>query len=142
MDTKKTVIAVVLLLIFGTIIALGVYQSQLHTRQYTVDEYFDVSVGIEPWAGDKVFSNGTVAIIHSIVVTVKAVEGDAHGVIIQSWAGSESAVLEDIAKGESKTDYMISTEGARFTRGTDGKYTVGLHILSLEASGEISVKFS
>jgi hypothetical protein len=134
--SKKTIIAITLLLVFGAIIALSIYQSR--TEPYTLEGYLDVTAAIEPYANDRVLGNGTSIIIHAIVVTVKAVQGDAHGVVVQSFANSEPISFGDIPKGTEKRDYMIFPSGTHITK-ENGQFLVTLRILSQEVTGEVTV---
>lgn len=136
---KKTILTIALLLVFGAIIVLGLYQSQLEAKQYTVEEYFEVTAGYEPMGNDLSEKNGTVWIIHAIWVGVRAVKGDAHGVVIQSWAGSEPLNLGDIPTGQVRREMMNSYIGARLTQKDDNKFYVTLRILSQEISGSVNV---
>ena len=133
---KKTIAAITLLTVFGIIIVLGAYQYQPAIPP-TVEEYFEVTAAIEPMGNDRIENNGTVYILHAIWVGVKAVGGDAHGVVVQSWAGSDDLQLGDIPKGQTRSDMMVSFTGAVVRQQEDGNFYVKLTIRSNEVSGTI-----
>lgn len=137
---KKTILAIALLLVFAVIIVIGFHQSQQEVKQYTVEEYFEVTAAVEPMGNDLFENNGTVWIIHAIWAGVRPVKGDAHAVVVQSWAGSDPLNLGDIPKGQIRRDIMNSYLGSHIAQNrTDGNFHVTLRIYSQEASGRVDV---
>jgi len=151
-NRKKTSILFVLLLIFGVIIAVGVYQnmhqsSSQSNQEYSAAEYFEI---VNATINDgKLRRNETtgeiIAVeIYSISFEVKAVKGDAHNVVVQGWARSQPEELGTILKGEARAviEQRTSTSAPYLSqKNADGKFPMTIRITSQEASGFIIIYF-
>jgi hypothetical protein len=142
--TKKTRLIAILfiLVVFGVIAAIGLYQNQAQSKEWTAQEYFQVTeAGVINGEVD-----GDVWILYGISVTFKAVGGDAHGVVVQSWAGSEAQEIGTMVKDVPQTIWLYSptsTYGGGYAshkNQTDGHFYVEIRITSLE-TGTGKIKF-
>jgi len=134
---------VVFLVIFGAIIVVGIYQNPLQKpKKDEAKDYFEiVSAAIEPAVNDRIEENGTVWIIHGLTFQIRAVEGDAHEVVILSWANSEPYLIGEMKKGEIKTVFppLSSPFGYSTVQQADGTFPVKIRVKSLEAEGSITI---
>ncbi len=132
----------VLLVTIGVLIlvAVGSYLSGPQSvKKKPAEEYFRVSeayiVSGEPR------ENGTAYMIYDIYFELQAVGGDAHNVIIQSWAMAEPVELGDISEGKSKDVRQNSPNpyGYFSEMNEDGKFPMQIRITSKEAEGKIII---
>jgi hypothetical protein len=131
---KKAILLIVI--IFVVIAAIGIYQNQVQSSPIAAQDYFQIiQAGV---INADVKENNTLWIVYGINVQFKAVKGDAHEVVVQSWGGSEAAGIGTMLKDVPKGFDMTSKYGVAIRRQPEG-FPVTIKITSLEASG--SVKF-
>lgn len=130
---RKATVIVLVVVVFGVIVGIGLYQNP-GTSSVPADEYFQV---IEAGVIDgQVEENGTVYIINAISVTFKAVKGDAHDVVVQSWGNSQDELVGTMLKDAATTVSLFSTYGVRITE-EQGGFRTYIRIMSVEASGKV-----
>ena len=139
---KKTSskIAILLIVVFGFITVIVWYQSQVQNGgSRDAQDYFEVvSAGVD---SGRVENNGTVWILTGISLTFKAVGGDAHEVVIQSWADSDPILIGTMLKDYPRTVGLFSSRGYATSKELDG-FPVTIRIASLEASGKFKFYLS
>ena len=139
---KKTSskIAILLIVVFGFITVIVWYQSQVQNGgSRDAQDYFEVvSAGVD---SGRVENNGTVYILTGISLTFKAVGGNAHEVVIQSWADSDPILIGTMLKDVPRTVYLLSDRGYATSKEPDG-FPVTIRIASLEASGKFKFYLS
>ncbi len=139
---KKIVVILAVLVVFSLIIFVGLEQSQPKPVQ-AADKYFQVvSAAVEPSIGDRIDQNGTVWIIHAVTFTFKPILGEAHGVLVKSWANSEPQDVGDVLMNQLRTVILTSKTGAAITQSADGKFRVTVSIDSMEATGPLTLVLS
>lgn len=139
---NKRLIAFVLLLIFGIIIAIGFYQGQLQLLQpkKPAEEYFELF----DYGPDncQLLNNGSSLMIYEIHFWIKAVGGDAHSVIAKSWANAQPEYVGDIEANQLKFVSQASPSfGYISHRNSDGMYPFPVKLTSREAEGTITIYF-
>ena len=136
---KKNTQTLILLLSIGfvivVIIAVALYQTQPSQPKQEADEYFEIFDPVPIWFD--VRENGSVLILYEISFKLKAVGGDAHLVIIQSWAMGEPQELGTILEGDFKEVTLSSPDGYLSVK-MEGKFPVSIRIGSTEAEGKIT----
>ncbi len=135
---RKTVIIIALPIIFVAIIALGVYQGTQPTPNPIKKEARDYFQIIEPTVNYAKPIGNDSWILYQIGFTLKAVGGDAHGVVVRSWANSEPVELGTILSNQSRYVELISTSGYH-AEVKDGKILTTVGIGSVEAIGKITL---
>lgn len=80
-------------------------------------------------------------IIYGISFKLQPVDGDAHNVIVRSWAMSNPEEVGDIPKGEFEYVSIEAPYGYYGEMNEDGKVPITISIYSEEAEGEITVYF-
>lgn len=146
--TRSLLILFVIVAVLGVIIVWGAYQNLPESVQPpTAEEYFDI---IEPTIDDgELVRNQTsgeiLAVkIYAISYKVKAVIGDAHNVVAQSWSGAEPEELGTIKEGEwAQVNQQRTPQYSPYLSEKDdqGKFPMRLRITSSEASGYITIYF-
>jgi len=133
---KRNAAILIIVVIFAAIAVIGLYQNINSSRPLTAQEYFQVTeAGI---IDGSVEDNGTIYIVKAITVTFKPVKGDAHEVVVQSWANSKPEDVGDLKKDALKTVSLFSTYGVALRRQPEG-FLTSIRITSWEVSG--TVKF-
>lgn len=140
--TKLNKRMAVLLVIVGVFMlaAVASYLSQLRSlEKKPAEEYFRVFDATVNYGVPR--RNGTAWIIYGISFKLQAVGGDAHNVIVQSWAMAEPVELGDIPKDGFKTVTQTSAPpfGYLSEMNEDGKFPMLIRITSLEAEGKITI---
>jgi len=138
---KKGNKTIVIIPLVGIVIllAIALYFNQPHVQKKTAEEYFKV---LDPkvLAGEHKEEN--VWKIYHISFKLQAIGGDAHNVIIQSWAMADPQELFDIPKNESRLVILESLWGDFVEMNNEGKLPVSITITSDEAEGKITIAFS
>ena len=133
---KRNAAILIIVVIFAAIAVIGLYQNINSSRPLTAQDYFLVTeAGI---IDGSVEDNGTIYIVKAITVTFKPVKGDAHEVVVQSWANSKPEDVGDLKKDALKTVSLFSTYGVALRRQPEG-FLTSIRITSWEVSG--TVKF-
>lgn len=137
----------ILLLATGIIIVLAValylYHSHgpQHLQKKPAEEYFKLLnakvLGGEP-IGENMWK------INLISFELQAIGGDAHNVIIKSWAMSEPQELENIPENESRSVILQSPypNADVVEMNDEGMLPVTIAVTSDEAEGKITTPFS
>lgn len=133
---KKASSRIAILLVavaFGSVAVVALYQSQVQNGgSREAQDYFEVvSAGVDT---GEILSNETWKLT-GISLTFKAAGGDAHEVVIQSWAGSEPILVGAMRKDIPRTVGLISSRGYITHRKPEG-FPVEIRITCLEASGK------
>jgi hypothetical protein len=132
---KRNIAISAIIVVFGIIVVVGLYQNYRPYYPISAQEYFQVvDAGI---IDADVQNNGTIYIVKAITLTIKAVKGDANEVVVQSWGYSLEEEIGYMKKDDPKTISLFSTFGVKITKQPDGLLT-SIRISSLEASGEIN----
>lgn len=142
--TGRKIAILLVLMIFVFITAFAWYLSQVQnpSSKQEAQDYFQVtSAAVNPTGREQIEENGTVWIIHAISVTFKAVGGDAHMVVVQSWAGSQPELIDTMLKDVPRQVILFSSHGTAI-RKEPGGFPVTLRITSVEASGKIKFYLS
>lgn len=146
---KKSLIAVTLVVTFGVIIVLGIYQHRLlpqaqPTQKFQAAEYFEIVDATVDNANPKFNSTGALVAweMYALRYTLKAVKGDAHDVVIKSWAQAQPVYFDVIQKGGNVTVTQTSTQTAPYlleVQNVDGKFKFTVNLRSAEAEGKIDI---
>lgn len=138
--TSSKIAILLVVVIFCSITAIALYQSQVQSGgPKEAQDYFEVvSAGVD---SGRVEENGTVWIVTGMSFTFKAVGGAAHEVFIQSWAGSDPIEVGTMLKDAPRTILLLSSRGYVTRKETDG-FPVKIRITSLEASGQVKFYLS
>jgi len=107
--TSRAPVLILVLLVFGIIIVIGVYQSQPQNVIYEAKDYFEVSGSVLGENVTLVLTNSSVRVLYVMEVTIKAVKGDANNVVIMSWAGGQAVEIGNIPKGTTVTRIISSS---------------------------------
>jgi len=146
---RKTLSLLAVLLVFVAIIALGVYQSRPQPKKPAA-EYFEIfDAGVNP---DQIeflnptedqggsYENSSVMIIYGIYFKIRAIGGDAHDVIVKSWATAPEEYFEKIVKGQYAYYSKASNRpGGYYSEKEGGKFPFEVGIWSWEAEGTIKI---
>jgi hypothetical protein len=133
-NRKRDAAILLIVVIFTAIAVIGLYQNMSSSRPLTAQEYFQVTqAGI---IDGSVEDNGTIYIVKAITVTFKPVRGDAHEIVVRSWANSEPQDVGDLKKDALKTVSLFSTYGVALRRQPQG-FLTSIRITSWEVSGEL-----
>ena len=149
--SKKTLIVVACLLIFGIIVIVGLYQNwllpqnQSSQQKVPAAEYFEIfDAGPQDAIPHERNASGAIIAweMYSLRYKLKAVKGDAHNVVIKSWAMAEPDNFEIIPRGENVTVFQETTAFAPYLLEMDanGKFPFVVKITSSEAEGEIVIE--
>ena len=140
---KEIVVLSVILIIL--VIAIALYLSMDGSREKKpAEEYFRVFNttinDAEPRTNDTVIMRW---IIYGISFEIEAVGGDAHNVIVLSWAKAYPIDVGDIPKGESRYVSMTSSRpyGYNSIIDEEGKVPMTIRVTSTEAKGAITIYF-
>jgi hypothetical protein len=152
--TKKIIISLIIIFAFVGIIALGLYQSlsQSQTRpsKKPAAEYFEI---FEATVNDGEFEmpsvdqggsyeNSSILFIFSISYKIRAIGGDAHNVVIKSWAKADLVDFQVIQKDQWEYVEQTSSRplyGYKSTKDSTGKFPFQAKIVSDEAEGTILI---
>lgn len=131
---KRDAVILLIVVIFAAIAVIGLYQNMSSSRPLTAQEYFEVTeAGIIDGTPQ---DNGTTYIVRAITVTFKPVKGDAHEIVVQSWANSEPQDIGDLKKDTPQTVSLFSTYGVALKRQPEG-FLTSIRITSWEVSGVV-----
>ena len=136
---------VILLLVASILIILAVaayliqHNGPQDLQKKPAVEYFEV-LNANVLVGDLLEENTWK--ISSISFELQAIGGDAHNVIIQSWAMAEPQELENILENESKAVILQSPNGQVVETNNEGMLPVIIKVTSDEAEGKITIPFS
>lgn len=113
--TSKKIWILLVLLFFGVIVGIGLYQSQRPVRV----EFHVIQAGLDgpsPYYRD----NGSVAIIYGVSIQFEAVGGDAHDVVV-SWAAGPDIEPENIVimRKDTPTIVSLASSAGYLTRRND-----------------------
>ena len=143
-SNRNIAIALLVLVVFAFIV-YAAWRQYVPTRwSWTAAEYFQIeSAAVEPTGKEKIDLNGTLWVIYGITFTFKPILGDAHAVVVQSWANSPSdeGQVGDLSKNQTTIVTLISPNGAAI-RETNGKFPVKIYINSVEANGPLTLNLS
>ena len=146
---KKTVIAAILIIAFGFIIAIGVYRNQYPAKKSAAEffEIFDHSFLDREYREPTIAEGGgpetsNTVIVYGIKFKLKAIGGDAHNVIVEGWGEAEPENFDVILKDQDVTVEQMSNRpyGIAIER-ENGKFPFTVKIISSEAEGEIIINF-
>lgn len=136
---KRDAAILLIVVVFAAIAVIGLYQNMSSSRPLTAQDYFQVTeAGI---IDGSVEDNGTIYVVKAITVTFKPVKGDAHEIVVQSWANSEPQDVGDLKKDTLKTVSLFSTYGVALRRQPQG-FLTSIRITSWEATGEVKFYLS
>jgi len=144
---KKTLGLLAILLVFVAIIAVGVYQSRPQPKKPAAEyfEIFEATVNegefrdpTEDQGGS--YQNSSVLIIYGISFKIRAIGGDAHNVIVASWATATEEYFEKIVKGQYAYYTKAATPPAGYlSKKEGGKFPFEVKMRSSEAEGTIKI---
>lgn len=147
---KKTAIALIIILALSAIIVIGIYQNQPRVKK-SAAEYFLISHARlldseykEPSVTEGGGANkSSILIVYGVSYRLHARGGDAHLVIVEGWANSNSTLFEYILKDEFAIVYQWSFRpfGLKISRNEEGKFPFQAEIDSTEAKGTITIDF-
>lgn len=132
---KRNAAILLVIVIFAAIAVIGLYQNMNSSRPITAQDYFEVT---EAGIISATIPDNDTYVVTAIAVTFKPVKGDAHEVVVQSWANSEAKDVGDLVKGNLTTVSLYSKYGIVLKRQPQG-FPTSIRITSWEASG--TVKF-
>ena len=126
------------------------YLNQLPRAKKPADEYFEIFDATvndgefqEPSLGQGgSYENSSVLIIYSVSYKLRAVEGDAHNVVVRAWAKADFVDFEVISKDQSRyvEQWSSRTAGGFLTRKAEnGKFPFPVKLTSDEAEGTITI---
>lgn len=140
---RNIVVFLLVVVVFGFVVYLAVLQNPPSAQtQKTAAEYFEVvNAAVETTGQERIEQNGTIWVIYGVSFQFKPVLGDAHGVVVKSWANSQEQDVGDLSKGQARTVVLISPTGLP-VRQKDGKFSVTVRIDSLEAKGPLTFALS
>lgn len=138
-------IVVLLVIISILVLAAALYLAQPTSQEKKpAEEYFrvfDATVDdAEPIKNDTV---AVIWMIYGISFKLQVVGGDAHSLVVQSWAWAEPVYVGDVSKGDSRYVSQASPHpyGYRSIINEDGKFPMTIRITSVEAEGKITIYF-
>ena len=136
----------ILSLVAGIVIIISVAsylsQQQGGFQKRTAEEYFEILDATIDYGEYR--EEGTALVIYAISFKIKAVEGDAHDVMVQSWARAQRYYVGEILKGETKAvmEMMSNPPFGYFSKkNEDGKFPMEIKITSMEADGYVTIYF-
>ena len=141
----KREIVVLLAIISILVVAVALYlNARARAPKKPAEGYFSIFDNTindaEPRTNDTVIVRW---IIYGISFKIQAADGDAHDVIILSWAKAEPVYIGDIPKGEWR--YVSQTSSRPFGYMSqideDGKVPMKIRITSKEAEGTVTIYF-
>lgn len=148
-NTKKAIVGLFIIIVLAAIIALGVYQNKPQAKK-SAAEYFEI---LDPSLTDREYLEPSIAdgggpetsnvlIVYGISFKLKAIGGDAHNVIVDSWGEAEPVNFDEMRKNQYESVEQTSPRplGVRIER-EEGKFPFPLRIFSSEAEGEIIINF-
>jgi len=142
---KKTLIAVLLVLIFGVILTVGILQNlPPPPKEWTAAEYFEIFDATVDDARPKFNDSGEIIAyeMYALRYKLRAVKGDAHNVVAKSWAAAPPDEFPLIRQGEYATVEQRTSESAPYLlheTNAEGKYPFTVRLRSDEAEGEIVI---
>jgi len=151
-SAKKIGTIVAVLLIFAVIVGIGLYQLQAQSRPFVkkqAKDYFEI---LEPTVNDYDYLNPTVdkggsyensstLMVYSISFQLKAIGGDAHSVVVKSWAQAEMYPIVSISQNQQQ---YVQQDSSRpfgkpiYKNSTTGYFEFTIGITSEEADGDIT----
>jgi hypothetical protein len=146
---KKVSVVLAILIPLMVIIAVGMYQlqGQGQPKKQAKDYFliFDATVNEGEFLNPAMdqggsYQNSSRLRVYSLSFKLKAVGGDAHSVVVKSWARADLFPIEVIAKGEW---YFVTQEspypyGMILNKNSEGIFQFTAKITSEEAAGEIT----
>lgn len=148
-NIKKAMVALFVIIVLAAVIALGVYQNKPQAKK-SAAEYFEI---LDPALTDREYLEPSIAEgggpetssmlrVYGISFRLKAIGGDAHNVIVESWGEAEPVNFDEIRKNQYGAVQQTSPHpyGVAIER-EDGKFPFPVTIFSSEAEGEIIIKF-
>ncbi len=132
------------IIVLSIIIVPRLFQGQYELQKKSVEEYFeifDATVNDGEFRGGLTYENSSAVIIYGISYKIRAKGGDAHDVIIQSWARAEPLDLLTILEGQYK--YVEQSSAPPFgyltEKAENGMFPFDVKIKSAEAEGTITI---
>lgn len=140
---NKPLLIVSLVAVVIIIITVASFISQQRGfQEKTAEEYFEI---LDPTVDyGELIQNDTAVKIYTISFKIKAVGGDAHDVMVQSWARAERYPVGTIFEGEVKAVIqMMSPPPFAYLseKNEDGKFPMEVKITSIEANGFVTIYF-
>lgn len=142
---KKEKVAIVVVIIF-VVLMIALYLIQQSTRKTEpkepAEEYFrifDTTVNdADPVTNDTAIERW---IIYSISFKIQAIGGDAHNVVVKSWARAPHEGIGNIPEGEYRYVEQTSVRpfGYMSEINEDGKVPMEITITSTEAEGTVTI---
>lgn len=133
-------------LVAGIIIIISmawyINQQQWGFQEKSAEEYFEILDATIDYGEFR--KNGTAVVIYAISFKIKAIEGDAHYVMVQSWAQAERYQVGTILKGEIRAVIEMMSPppfGYLSEKNEDGKFPMKIRITSEEAKGYVTIYF-
>jgi len=144
---KKEIVCIVVITIFVSLM-IALYLSQQSNREtepkQSAEEYFrifDTTINdADPVTNDTVIVRW---IIYWISFKIQAIGGDAHNVVVKSWAKAPHEWVGDIPEGEYRYVEQMSIRpfGYMSEIDKDGKVPMEIVITSTEAEGAVTIYF-
>lgn len=144
---KWTWILIAFILVLGIIVVPRLFQSLASSpkvEKSRAEEYFEI---FNATVNDGVFKDGSSyedssrLVIYGISFCLRTKGGDAHDVIIQSWAKAEPVDFETILEGQYK--YVEQSSQSPFgylsEKAENGMFPFDVKISSVEAEGTITI---
>jgi len=132
------------IIVLGIIIVPRLFQGQSELQKKSAEEYFeifDATVNDGEFRDGSSYENSSVLIIYGISYKVRAIGGDAHDVIIQSWVMAEPVELVTILEGQY--EYVEQSSAPPFgylaEKAENGMFPFEVKISSHEAEGTITI---
>ncbi len=130
------------ILLLGIIVVPRLFQSQ--SERQRADDYFeifDAAVNDGDFKDGSSYEDSSILVIYGISFKLRAKGGDAHDVIIQSWAQAEPVDLETILEGQYKYVEQASVPpfGYLTEKAENGMFPFDVEIKSVEAEGTITI---
>ncbi len=146
---KNTVILLAILLVFVLIIIVAVSQSPPKSKE-PADKYFEIFEATvnygefqdPPEDEGGSYQNSSALIIYDISFKIRAIGGDAHNVVVGSWAKVPEVYFEEILKDQSAYYSEFSQAPFGYLSRKDkevGKFPFEVRIRSSEAEGTITI---
>jgi len=120
------------------------YLNQLPREKKLADEYFeifDATVNDGEFRDGSSYEDSTMLVIYSISYKLRAKGGDAHDVIVKSWAKAGPLDLETILEDGYKYVEQTSVPpfGYQSEKAENGMFPFDVRISSVEAEGTITI---
>jgi len=138
---SKSVLILSLVVVIAIIISVAIYLNQQQGGLRTAEEYFEILNATVDY-GD--FRQNDTVVIYTISFEIKAVGGDAHDVMVQSWARAQNYAVGTILEGETKAVMEMTSNppfGILSHENEDGKFPMEIRITSMEADGYVTIYF-